>query len=450
MTSSSGPDREMPDAISDVEADLLDLGQLGSFAFSLDEAKQALFDDDDLQMLVYTGPGMDGNEASGPGAPTSSFLGWSASVPVATSLDIPNHIHTQAFQAHPTSDNFFRGSDNQSSLARSSVPSVFERNSSEPQQGLSTSGGPLSASQLPILNSTYSADIEPFYLDGEGSVDTGSHGSGGCKKRVRIPSEVKVTNKRSPGTRGPFHPSGPCLLTDMTEEYNTLERVLAMSSVTMENAEDADLYVPKRGKGGRNPALDARLDPSIDPKKAARIMANRLSAARSKMRRKMQTSTEGMQSKLVLLESQKHRLEREMERLDKLCNAMELEVYGGKVSSGVVGKKKGVLKASAGIAFDIDFANPMAGISMDFNPMAAVPMDFNLPPVAPSCHGRHHQHSASWSPHMDSGFMDSMLNENFDAAAGPSWQSQAAALLEQMPFPQGLMMGLPHDGDVGL
>ena len=42
----------------------------------------------------------------------------------------------------------------------------------------------------------------------------------------------------------------------------------------------------RKGKGGRQPAADPRLDPSIDPKRARRILANRLSAARSKMKQK--------------------------------------------------------------------------------------------------------------------------------------------------------------------
>ena len=44
----------------------------------------------------------------------------------------------------------------------------------------------------------------------------------------------------------------------------------------------------KRGKGGRQPASDPRLDPSIDERRAKRILANRLSAARSKMKQKNQ------------------------------------------------------------------------------------------------------------------------------------------------------------------
>ena len=42
----------------------------------------------------------------------------------------------------------------------------------------------------------------------------------------------------------------------------------------------------RKGKGGRQPAMDPRLDPNVDPKRAKRILANRVSAARSKMKQK--------------------------------------------------------------------------------------------------------------------------------------------------------------------
>lgn len=210
----------------------------------------------------------------------------------------------------------------------------------------------------------------------------------------------------------------------MTDEFKALERVLTMSSLPLEIAEEAaeQVYVPKRGKGGRNPALDARLDPNIDPKKAARIMANRLSAARSKMRRKMMSHTEGLQSKLVLLESQKHRLEREVERLDKLCKAMEVEVYGKGVASNRVLGQGGVLKGSAGIAFEVDFENPMGAAPMNFIlPTAGAP-----PPIR-------HQHSSSWS-HMNSAFNNNN-NNNMDAFNNGNvegWQQQPQQHQQQL------------------
>jgi multidrug efflux pump subunit AcrA (membrane-fusion protein) len=43
-----------------------------------------------------------------------------------------------------------------------------------------------------------------------------------------------------------------------------------------------------KGKGGRHPAADPKaLDPDMDPRRARRIMANRQSAARSKLKQKV-------------------------------------------------------------------------------------------------------------------------------------------------------------------
>ena len=54
----------------------------------------------------------------------------------------------------------------------------------------------------------------------------------------------------------------------------------------------------RRGKGGRQPAMDPRLDPNVDPKKAKRILANRLSAARSKMKQKSHVEVCHLSSKI--------------------------------------------------------------------------------------------------------------------------------------------------------
>lgn len=44
----------------------------------------------------------------------------------------------------------------------------------------------------------------------------------------------------------------------------------------------------RKGKGGRQPAGDPRLIPGMCPRKARRILANRLSAAKSKQKQKNQ------------------------------------------------------------------------------------------------------------------------------------------------------------------
>jgi hypothetical protein len=58
----------------------------------------------------------------------------------------------------------------------------------------------------------------------------------------------------------------------------------------------------RKGKGGRQPAADPRLDPSIDPKRARRIMANRLSAAKSKMKQKNAAQLDAQKTELDRLQ----------------------------------------------------------------------------------------------------------------------------------------------------
>ncbi|GAX80783.1 hypothetical protein CEUSTIGMA_g8219.t1 [Chlamydomonas eustigma] len=129
------------------------------------------------------------------------------------------------------------------------------------------------------------------------------------------------------------------LPTDMVKEIRYLDKAMNMPVCSEELSPSLDLSVfdeearftlskltskrKDRGKGGRNPSKDARLDPSIDPKKAARIMANRLSAARSKLRQK--ASSLGLTAKLSVLMSQRLKLSKEVERLKSMCEELEGE-----------------------------------------------------------------------------------------------------------------------------
>ncbi|BDA44827.1 probable transcription factor VIP1 at C-terminar half [Coccomyxa sp. Obi] len=74
----------------------------------------------------------------------------------------------------------------------------------------------------------------------------------------------------------------------------------------------------RKGKGGRQPAADPRLDPGIDPKRARRILANRLSAARSKMKQK--SHVEALRRKVEILTFHKSNLAAEIEKLRAACN----------------------------------------------------------------------------------------------------------------------------------
>ena len=59
--------------------------------------------------------------------------------------------------------------------------------------------------------------------------------------------------------------------------------------------------------------MDPRMDPNIDPKKAKRILANRLSAAKSKLKQK--TAMENLKVRIQGLEQNKIELEHEIMQL---------------------------------------------------------------------------------------------------------------------------------------
>lgn len=71
------------------------------------------------------------------------------------------------------------------------------------------------------------------------------------------------------------------------EAAKDLQNVLERAGVSDDLLRNVVQKVQQRGRGGRTPAGDPRLDPNIEPKKAKRILANRLSAAKSKMRQRV-------------------------------------------------------------------------------------------------------------------------------------------------------------------
>ena len=77
---------------------------------------------------------------------------------------------------------------------------------------------------------------------------------------------------------------------------------------------------PRWPSGGRQPASDPRLDPAIDPKRAKRILANRLSAARSKLKQK--SHLEALRRKVDAL------------AYHRACLAAELERARGAIARG--------------------------------------------------------------------------------------------------------------------
>ncbi|GIL53862.1 hypothetical protein Vafri_9378 [Volvox africanus] len=117
----------------------------------------------------------------------------------------------------------------------------------------------------------------------------------------------------------------------------TLEQLLSQSVDTVADLEVlGDLEpqtvsallekVQRKGKGGRAPAEDPRLDPSIDPRKARRILANRISAARSKLKQKL--ILEGLKARYQQLLSSKNEYSRELAELKRSCKELEARNRG--------------------------------------------------------------------------------------------------------------------------
>lgn len=96
--------------------------------------------------------------------------------------------------------------------------------------------------------------------------------------------------------------------------------------------------VQRKGKGGRAPAEDPRLDPNIDPRKARRILANRISAARSKLKQKL--LLEGLKVRYDQLVSSKEQYSRELSELKRACRELEMR------NKGLAGKLQSISQAT--------------------------------------------------------------------------------------------------------
>lgn len=77
----------------------------------------------------------------------------------------------------------------------------------------------------------------------------------------------------------------------------------------------------RKGKGGRQPANDPRLDPTVDPKKARRIVANRISAAKSKLKQK--SEIEVLKAQLSEMTAQRDTLQQQTDAMQRHCQGLE-------------------------------------------------------------------------------------------------------------------------------
>lgn len=122
---------------------------------------------------------------------------------------------------------------------------------------------------------------------------------------------------------------------DGTLPYSTFEKIVRELS-GIECLQSMLLFKPnkKKGKGGRQPAKDPRLDPNICPRKAKRIVANRQSAARSKQKQKQHLESVQLQHDTLTIQTllctrEKEKLEKENSNLSKDVSVLELEIQVG-------------------------------------------------------------------------------------------------------------------------
>lgn len=119
---------------------------------------------------------------------------------------------------------------------------------------------------------------------------------------------------------------------DGTLPFSTFEKIVQELS-GIECLQSMLLFRPnkKKGKGGRQPAKDPRLDPNMCPKRAKRIVANRLSAAKSKQKQKEQIEKLQLQHDTLTIQTllrrrEKEKLEKETILLAKDVGILELEI----------------------------------------------------------------------------------------------------------------------------
>eukprot|EP00798_Chlamydomonas_sp_ICE-L_P000640 gene640-2076_t len=79
--------------------------------------------------------------------------------------------------------------------------------------------------------------------------------------------------------------------------------------------------VTRKGKGGRQPAADPRTLPGVDPKRAKRIIANRESAARSKLKQKVLMET--LKTRQDVLVTQRMTAQEELDLLRRMCRDLQ-------------------------------------------------------------------------------------------------------------------------------
>ncbi|CAG9461172.1 unnamed protein product [Pedinophyceae sp. YPF-701] len=106
-----------------------------------------------------------------------------------------------------------------------------------------------------------------------------------------------------------------------------IARAAAVPQNGVVSADLQQLYpsLARKSKGGRKCAPDPRLDPNIDPKRAQRILSNRIAAARSKARKKEEKERQARQEAAAKQEAEAAELRSELARINAAREAAEAE-----------------------------------------------------------------------------------------------------------------------------
>lgn len=144
------------------------------------------------------------------------------------------------------------------------------------------------------------------------SKDSKNHG-GGRKNQPVPPVTCSMEPTTPPSTFAPLSGDNGNTSTNTStsntgkeqrREHRMQEKIQQHLRVTTTLPHAQFLTAPhmRTGRGGRKPSVDPRMDPNIDPKKAKRILANRLSAAKSTLKKKVRAELLGSRIEKLLRE----------------------------------------------------------------------------------------------------------------------------------------------------
>lgn len=249
--------------------------------------------------------------------PSSTLLGTSAPASWNSFPTIPEHaeLHVQTLQQYRT-PRFGTGSHSPASSDQDDVPHGVPRVASMPNLHFLSSNSPAMA----IPQEETSVTLNMMAMAHTAGETTGALADQG----TFLASSLST----APVSLGPHRHSlrSRAAMAAATHRMSRSRSANDVADLARYSVPHSEFLTPphlRKGKGGRQPAIDPRLDPRIDPKKAKRILANRLSAAKSKLKQK--SAVEAMRQRVEMLRLQGASLRSEVDSLSSACSAKESE-----------------------------------------------------------------------------------------------------------------------------